>query len=71
MFQELTKIGSDMSYQFYLVRNYGKVKNSIRDARSPQTGEIVSTPRHTEEVNQYKDQETFRVNSVSFVKVHI
>ena len=42
-----------------------QIKNSFGDACTPQPREIVR------KVNQYKGQETFRVNSVSFVKVQI
>ena len=34
-------------------------------------GKQFSTPRDIEEVKQFKDWETFRVDSVSFVKVQI
>ena len=37
-------------------------KNSITDARTPQSRKIAL-------VKQYKDQETFRIDSVTFVKV--
>ena len=40
-------------------------KNSIRDARTPQPGEIFSTPRDIEVVKQYTDWDTFRAVSVS------
>ena len=45
-------------------QNYNKHKNSIRDARTPQPGEIISTPSDIEVVQQYKDGDTFRALSV-------
>ena len=40
------------------------IKNSIRDARTPQPREIFSTPRDIEVLYQYKLQDTFRALSV-------
>ena len=42
-----------------------KTENSIRDARTPQPGEIISTPWDIEViVKQYKEGDTFRALSV-------
>ena len=51
----LRKLGMD---------NYNTEKNSIRDARTPQPGEIILTPWDIEVLYQYKVQDTFRTLSV-------
>ena len=48
-----------------------KKKNSIREPIPHSTGKQFSTPWDKKEVKEIKDQETFRVNSDSFVKVQI